>query len=68
MENKRNLHRGGMEIMKNIIGYLAYLIWGSKKCFHMFRSSEVVNLKIDPKCIYCKTPLSECGKDKKGMV
>jgi len=54
--------------MKNIIGYLAYLIWGSKKCFHMFQSSEVVNLKIDPKCIYCKTPLSECGKDKKDMV
>lgn len=64
----RDLRNRKLEVMKNIIGYLAYLIWGNKKCLHMFRSSEVVNLNIDPKCIYCNTPLSNCGKGKKGMI
>ncbi len=51
--------------MKTIISYFWHLVFGDKKCIHMFKNSEVINLKIDPKCIFCKTPLSELSKDKK---
>jgi len=30
-----------------------------QKCNHMFRTSDVVDMDIDPECVYCGLRLSE---------
>ncbi len=39
--------------------YFANTSSNQKTCDHLFNQDEVIDLKIDPKCVKCNTPLSE---------
>ena len=50
------------EFAKTVLEYSEYQNSKHKnpsKCKHMFDSDEVINLRIDPKCTKCGTPLSQ---------
>lgn len=53
------------------IGLIFFFIWyfdkavksvSNKNYNHEFKPKDVVNLKIDPKCVICGKKLSECKK------
>ncbi len=50
-----------MKKSKGIREWFYNLINHTKSCDHRFEIKEVMNIKIDPKCLYCGKPLSECN-------
>ena len=42
-----------------------FSIFKKKKCKCKFNIDDVINLKIDPKCVYCGKHLSEYEKQNK---
>lgn len=48
-----------MSFFKKVFDFIK----GLSKCKHVFTISDVVNLKVDPKCVNCGKPLSVCKSE-----